>query len=78
MAQVLGRIARATLGGACLVWAGMSAAVADEAVPSGGVRRVAGGAEPALNAYERKLEGIRRGWPRSTGSKAATPRATVR
>jgi membrane-bound inhibitor of C-type lysozyme len=62
MGQVLGRIARATLGGACLVWAGVSAAVADEAVASGGVRSVAGAAEqPDLGAYERKVEGIREG-----------------
>jgi membrane-bound inhibitor of C-type lysozyme len=62
MAQVLGRIARATLGGACLVWAGVSAAVADEAVPSGGVQWVAGGAaQPDLGAYERKVEGIPEG-----------------
>jgi hypothetical protein len=45
-----------------LVWAGVSAAVADEAVASGGVRWVSGGAEQFdLGAYERKVEGIRAG-----------------
>jgi membrane-bound inhibitor of C-type lysozyme len=61
MAQVLGRIARATLGGACLVWAGASAAVAVETVPSAGVQWVAGGAAPGLGAAERKVAGIREG-----------------
>jgi hypothetical protein len=62
MGQGLGSIARGTIGGAYLLWAGVSVPTDHEAVPSGGVRWVSAETkQPELGAYERKVEGIRGG-----------------
>lgn len=62
MTQQLGGIVRAAGGIAYLLWCGLSATVAGESAPSGAVHRVSGSVDaPDFSAYERRVEGIRRG-----------------
>ena len=75
------RIARAAGRIACLLWCGLSAAAAGEAAASGAIHRVSGGTDaPDFGAYERRVEGIRRGLAvldRLEGSYAAGDKSTT-
>jgi hypothetical protein len=59
MAGQVTRMARAAIGVACLLW---NPALAWDAMPPGAVRRTAASTDqPDFAAYERKVEGLRRG-----------------